>query len=96
MTNNQAAWTGAFVGLIGPVIVLVLLYSYGVFEIMFGSMNLTQLFWPSSRFMIIGWNSSARGILTTLFSVSLNCLLYMMIAVALRVCVHTAIKRARG
>jgi hypothetical protein len=93
VTNKQAAWVGGILGLVAPLIVLTLFVLYGVWEVRLGNSNLTELLWPSSRLMIISWASSFKGITLKLVSVSLNCGLYIALALALRVGLVAAFKR---
>jgi hypothetical protein len=44
--------------------------------------------WPSSAMLTLGWCCTVPGIMTTISSVAINCLLYMAIALLLRTCVR--------
>lgn len=84
MSRNQAAIIGAASGLVVPAITLAFLGSGLGFTIVMGKVNLTYLLWPSSRMLLVGWHTTARGILTTVLAVLINCLLYAVAALLLR------------
>ena len=87
MTRNQAILTGAAIGLILPAIVLILLWFGLGFGIAVGHINLTNLLWPSSSMLIRGWRSTVPGIMITVSSIVINCLLYATIALLVRACI---------
>jgi hypothetical protein len=75
-------------GLIAPAIVLTLLWFglAGGFGI--GKFNLTNLLWPSNVMLIRGWCSTVPGVMITVSSVAINCLLYTGIALLVRGCIR--------
>jgi hypothetical protein len=84
MTVRQAVVAGGSVGLAVPALVLALLWRYGVWEIMLGSVDLRRALWPSSVIMMVGWCCTVPGVLMTVLSVAINCFLYVAIALLLR------------
>ena len=71
--------------LLVSAIVLCLLAWLGIWEYMlFGRIDLRVIFWPSSIMIPLDWSTTARGIIVTLFSVVVNCFLYVGIALILR------------
>ena len=67
--------------------VLTFLWLYGILEwrVTAGSsINLTRLLWPSSMMLTVTWRCTVPGIMTTLSSIAINCLLYMGTALLLR------------
>jgi hypothetical protein len=85
MTIKQTAATGGAVALLVSGAVLTLLYYGLAWDIMqIGHTDLRVILWPSSVMLTIGWCSTAPGIMTTISSVAINCLLYMGIALLLR------------
>jgi hypothetical protein len=44
--------------------------------------------WPSSVMLTSGWCSTVPGILITISSIAINCLLYVCVALLLRACVR--------
>ena len=88
MTVRQTVVAGGGVGLVISGIVLVLLWRYGIWEIMLGHTNLRVVLWPSSVMVPVTWSSTLPGKLTTPFSVAINCLIYAIIALLLRKCVR--------
>ena len=92
MTTRHTAAIGGGVGLIVPTIVLVLLWRYGIWKIMFRSIDLRAVLWPSSVMLTAAWCSTLPGILSTVSSVAINCLLYISLALILR----AAVRALRG
>lgn len=85
MTVRQTAVVGGTVGLIVSAAVLVLLGSFGVWHLMrVGSTDLRVMVWPSSAMLTAGWCSTLPGIMTTIASIAINCLLYAAVALLLR------------
>lgn len=84
MTVRQTIVAGGAVGLVVSLVVLALLWRYGVWEIMFGNTDLRALLWPSSVMLTIGWCCTVPGILTTISSIAINCLIYIAVALLLR------------
>lgn len=92
LTTRQVVITFGILALIAPVITLTLLWfglagGFGV-----GNINLTNLLWPSNVMLILGWRSTGPGIMITLSSIAINCLLYIAIALLLRACIRIIIK----
>lgn len=67
-----------------PGIALTLLW-FGVgFEIDIGKVNLTDTLWPSNRMILVAWDATTRGLITTVAAVAINCLIYAGVAQMLR------------
>ena len=96
MSVRQAVLTGGAVGLGVSATVLALFWRYGVWQIMFGKTDLRTLLWPSSVLMRLDWCCSVAGVLTTVLSVLINCLLYIAIALILRVAVRALLLHPPG
>jgi hypothetical protein len=87
MSTKQTAMIAGTVGLTVCVTVLGLLLRYGIWEIMvLGKTDVRVILWPSSIMITVGWCSTAAGIMTTISSIAINCLLYVGIALLLRRC----------
>jgi hypothetical protein len=84
MTLRKTLALGGGLGLVPPVIVLALLWRYGVFEIMLGSIDLRAVLWPSSVMLTTRWCCTVPGVLITISSVGINCVIYMVVALLLR------------
>jgi hypothetical protein len=84
MTVRQTVAIGGGIGLAVPVIVLVLLWRYGIIQIMFGNVDLRAVLWPSSIMLTVGWCCTVPGILITISSVAINCVLYATVALLSR------------
>jgi hypothetical protein len=84
MTTRQTVAAGGVVGLAVSVVVLALLLKYGIWEIMLGNVDLRAVLWPSSVMVTVGWCCTVPGILTTVFSIAINCLIYIAVALLLR------------
>jgi hypothetical protein len=84
MTVRQTVATGGAVGLAISGVVLVLLWRYGIWRIMLGRTDLRTVLWPSSVMVPVAWSSTIPGMLTTISSVAINCLIYITIALLLR------------
>jgi len=96
MTTRQAAAVGGSVGLIISAAVLVLLGRFGVWHLTsIGNTDLRVILWPSSVMLTIGWRSTVPGIMTTLSSIAINCLLYAGMALLLRGCFRLVAKPKR-
>ena len=79
MTSQQVLLTGVTVGFCVSVVVLALLW-FGVAGILVvKGTDLMYVFWPSSLMLTVGWRSTFPGVLTTVASVAINCLLYMTV-----------------
>ena len=97
MTVRQTAAVGGAVALIVSGTVLFLLRRFGVWRLMrVGSTDLRIVLWPSSVMLTSGWCSTIPGIMTTISSVAINCLLYIVIALLLRACVRLIVKPRHG
>jgi hypothetical protein len=84
VTTRQALLAGGLVGLGVSSIVLVLLW-FGVGGVLIvGRTDLRYVFWPSFLMLVVTWHSTASGIMITVWSVVINCLLYMALAYGLR------------
>jgi hypothetical protein len=96
MTVRQTGAIGRAVGLIVSGAVLALLWRFGVWRLMrIGSTDLRVVLWPSSVMLTVGWCSTVPGIMTTISSIAINCLLYAAIALGLRACFHLVVKPDR-
>jgi hypothetical protein len=83
VTARRLALVGAALGLLVSVTILSFLWRYGILEWRIGgskSLDLTLLLWPSSVMLVDGWRRTVPGILITLPSVVINCLIYAVIA----------------
>jgi hypothetical protein len=89
MTARKTGAIGGAVGLTVSGAVLFLLYRFGVWRLMkVGSTDLRVLLWPSSIMLVGRWYSTVPGIMTTLSSVAINCLIYAAVALLLRGCIR--------
>jgi hypothetical protein len=87
MSTKQTAIIAGIAALIVSGTVLTLLWRYGIWEIVLpGKADLRLILWPSSIMITVGWCSTAAGIMTTISSIAINCLLYIGIALSLRRC----------
>jgi hypothetical protein len=87
MSRKQTAIIASAVALTVCVTVLGLLWRYGIWEIMaLGKTDVRVILWPSSIMITVGWCTTAGGIMTTISSITINCLLYVGIALLLRRC----------
>ena len=83
MSTRQVLIVGGIVGLLVSSAVLALLW-FGVAGVLYVSgSNLMYVFWPSSVMLVTTWRSTVPGVMITLSSVAINCLLYMSVAYAL-------------
>ena len=55
MTVRQTATAGGAVGLAVSMVVLALLWRYGIWLIMVGRVDLRAVLWPSSVMLTVGW-----------------------------------------
>jgi len=63
--------------------VLMLLW-FGVAGVLIvGHTDTMYVLWPSSSILTVGWRSTVPGVMTTMASVAINCLLYMAIVYVL-------------
>jgi len=93
MTVRQTMAVGGVVGLTLSGAVLVLLWFFGVWRFMrIGNTDLRVVLWPSSIMLTGGWCCTVPGIMTTISSIAINCLLYAAIALGLRACFRLVIK----
>ena len=95
MTKRQVATIGGIVGLTVSSIVLVFLWAGVLGALRLSGVNLAYVLWPSSVMLTLGWCCTLPGILITASSVSINCLIYIAIALLLRAGIR-AIKAHRG
>ena len=94
MTLRRTVMLAAVAALVVSGTVLGLLAWLGIWEYMlFGRIDLRVILWPSSIMLPMEWCTTARGILITLFSVALNCFLYIGVALMLRTCI-SAVRRS--
>ena len=83
MTTRVVLSIGGAVGLAVSCIVLALLW-YGFSGLLvIGHTNLRHLLWPSFIMLTNGWRSTPAGILITVSSVAINCLVYMAVVYSL-------------
>jgi hypothetical protein len=95
MTVRRTVMLAATAALVVSGAVLGLLWRLGIWEYMlFGRTDLRVIFWPSSSMLPLEWCTTAHGILITLFSVVINCFLYIGIALMLRACISTVRRSA--
>jgi hypothetical protein len=88
MTTRQVLLIGSIVGLSVSSAVLALL-RFGVSGVLWvGNASLMHLFWPSSVMLVVGWRNTIPGVMITVSSVAINCLLYMAVAYSLRIVVR--------
>jgi hypothetical protein len=87
MGTKQTAIIGSAIALSVCGTVLGLLWRYGIWEIMvLGKTDLRVIVWPSSMMITVGWCSTVTGIMTTVASIAINCILYAGVALLLRRC----------
>ena len=92
MTSRLILFAGAVVGFCVSMAVLALLW-FGVSGVLIvGKIDLMYVFWPSSLMLTVGWRSTVYGVTTTVESVFINCLLYMVVANTL----HRVVRTVRG
>ena len=65
----------------GAVLTLMWFGVSGVLHL--NSIDLRRLFWPSWVMLLTTWRSTPHGVMTTIFAVVINCLLYMGFAYGL-------------
>ena len=78
MSVRKTAFVGSVVGLVVSGTILVVLWNFGI------SPRVRHVLWPSSVMLTVDWCCTVRGILTTIFSIAINCLSYAAIALLLR------------
>ena len=79
MSTRRLATVGACFGLLVCVTVLTFLCLYGILQWRVGGkpgIDLTRLLWPSVVMLTEGWRHTLPGILITLSSVVINCMVY--------------------
>ena len=87
LTKKRTAIIGAILGLLVCAAVLILLDLYGVWYLLpIGHTDLRVLLWPSSVMLTVGWRTTLPGVLITLSSIAINCMVYAGIAIALHAC----------
>jgi len=83
MATRWFVFVGGAIGLAVCCIVLALMW-YGVSGVLYvNDTNLGHILWPSSVMLVVGWRSTVPGIMLTVSSVAINCLLYMVVAYSL-------------
>jgi len=83
MTRRFVLSIGGAIGLAVSCFVLALLW-YGFSGLLVvGHTNLRHYLWPSFIMLTYGWRSTPAGIMITVSSVAINCLLYMAVAYSL-------------
>jgi hypothetical protein len=93
VTRRNTVLIGGIVGLIVPAIVLTLLWFGIAGDVIAGNLNLTYVLWPSYGMLVGGWRSTVPGVMITLSSVAINCLIYILIALLLRTGIREIRKR---
>jgi hypothetical protein len=94
MSTRQTATAAGIVGLLVSATMLVFLW-FGVWGIMqIGHTDLAVVLWPSSIMLTVGWRCTVPGIMTTISSVAINCLLYVAIALLLRSLLRWFLKKS--
>ena len=94
MTIRQSAILGVIVGLLISTAILILMW-YGVGGILAIGNNtdpidLMYIVWPSALMLTVGWRTTPHGIITTLISVIINCCVYGILAILLRIGISKA------
>jgi hypothetical protein len=88
VTGRRAAILGGGIGLTVCAAILVLIW-WGVAGVLFvGNVDLASVFWPSFFLLTTSWHSSADGVVITLCAIVINCVIYALLALALRVVVR--------
>ena len=86
LSTRQTALVGVVIGLITSGSVLALLW-FGVAGVLAaGRTDWMHLLWPSCVMLTVGWRHTVPGIMITVSSVAINCLMYVVIALGLRAC----------
>jgi hypothetical protein len=93
LTKKQVLIIFGILGLIAPAIGLTLLWFGMAWGFGVGNTNLMNLLWPSNVMVIRGWRSTVPGIMITVSSVAINCLMYAGIALVVRACIRLIAKR---
>lgn len=83
MTTRLILFIGGAIGLGVCGVVLALLWCGVSGVLLVNNTNLEDLFWPSFIMLTTGWRSTPAGIMITISSVVINCLLYMAVAYVL-------------
>jgi hypothetical protein len=87
VTIGRTVTVAGIAALVVSGTVLGLLVRFGIWKYMlFGRIDLRLIVWPSSVMLPLDWCTTAHGIFMTLFSVVVNCFLYVGIALMLRIC----------
>lgn len=84
MVMKKTIIVGGLIGLIVPIITIVILWFGLGFGISIDGINITNLLWPSSIMLIRGWRSTLPGVMITLSSIVINCLLYAGVLLLMR------------
>jgi hypothetical protein len=83
MRLSLALRVGAVMGLLISCGILALFW-FGVAGVLrVGHTDLTHLLWPSSVMLVGGWRSTVPGVMITVSSVAINCLLYAAVVFVL-------------
>lgn len=96
MTKRQVATIGGIVGLTVSSLVLVLLWAGVLGALRLRGVDLAHVLWPSSVMLTLGWCCTVAGILTTVSSIAINCLLYAMVALLVRSFVKLMARTSHG
>jgi len=96
VTKRQVATIGGIIGLTVSSLVLVLLWVGVLGALRLRGVDLAHVLWPSSVMLTLGWCCTFPGILITISSIAINCLLYVVIALLLRAGVRLMVKLSRG
>jgi hypothetical protein len=95
VTKRQVATIGGIVGLTVSSLVLVLLWVGVLGALRLRGVDWVRVLWPSSVMLTLGWCCTLPGILITISSIAINCLLYVVIALLLRAGVRLIVKLSR-
>ncbi len=96
LTKKRTAIVGGIVGLVVCITILVLLDLYGVWYLFpIGHSDLRVILWPSSVMLTVGWRTSVPGVLITLSSIAINCMVYALAALVLHVSLGQLKRRAQ-
>jgi hypothetical protein len=95
MAMRHVALCGGIVGLIISCVILTLL-AFGVSGVLtVHSIQLMNVFWPSSTMLTVGWRTTPVGITITVLSVVINSLTYSAIVLLLRAGIRSALGLVR-
>jgi len=95
VTKRQVAIMAGVVGLIASAVELALI-RFGVLGVLRADgIDFVHILWPSSVMLISRW-CTVQGLLITVSSIAINCLLYVAIALLLRAGVRLMVKLSRS